>query len=127
MSVRYGAPPDTFGGSGDPPKVILAFRCSLRQIKKVLKFYKKMSFFHVLPPKYGLMGVMGQCHLTDTPKFDIFQVLNGCLWWYSLGGTQCLHATRGPWGSHELTYLDDPISVTFVTNGHQSCPNVKIS
>ena len=30
-------------------------------------------------------------------------------------------------GSHELTYLGDPISVTFVTNGHQSCPNLKIS
>ena len=30
-------------------------------------------------------------------------------------------------GSHELTYLGDPISVTFVTNGCQSCPNLKIS
>ena len=27
-------------------------------------------------------------------------------------------------GSHELTYLVDPISVTLVTNGHESCPNL---
>ena len=27
-----------------------------------------------------------------------FQASNGYLWLYSLGGTQCVHATRGPWG-----------------------------
>ena len=31
-----------------------------------------------------------------------------------------------PW-SQELTHLSDPISITFVTNGCQSCPNLKIS
>ena len=43
-------------------------------------------------------GHRGQCPLINTTKFDIFQVLNGYLWWYLLGGTQCVHATRGPWG-----------------------------
>ena len=30
MSVRHGARPDTSGGSGDPPKVFLAFKCIFR-------------------------------------------------------------------------------------------------
>ena len=44
------------------------------------------------------MGVIRQYPLTGTPKFDILKVLNGYLWWYSLGGTQCVHAMIGPSG-----------------------------
>ena len=38
MSVRHGAPLDTSGGSEDPQSV-LAFKCSFRQITKVLKLF----------------------------------------------------------------------------------------
>ena len=34
---------------------------------------------------------------------------------------------QGTLGSHEMAYFSDPISETFVTDGHQSCPNLKIS
>ena len=49
MSVRHGAPPDTSGGSGDPPQGVLAFKCSFRQITMVLKFKKKRAFLHASP------------------------------------------------------------------------------
>ena len=91
--------PDTSGGSRDPPKGVLAFKCSFRQITKVLKvFLKHLLFFTHFPQIVINGGCRGQRSLADTPKFDVFQFLNGCFWWYSLGGTQCLHATRGPWG-----------------------------
>ena len=61
---------------------------------------KSGPFFHALPPKIGInRGCRGQFPLISAPKFDIFQVSNGCLWWYSLGGTPCVNATRGPWVS----------------------------
>ena len=51
------------------------------------------------PPLIGInRGHRGQHPIINTPKFDVFQVLNSYLWWYLLGGTQCVHATRGPWG-----------------------------
>ena len=60
---------------------------------------KKSGPFFVPSPQIGINGgCREQQTLTDTPNFDVFQVLNGYLWWYSLGGIQCVHAARGPWG-----------------------------
>ena len=58
--------------------------------------WKMAHFFHALPSIGINGGHRGQHPLIDTAKFDVFQVSNGYLWWYSLGGTQCVHATRGP-------------------------------
>ena len=44
----------------------------------------------------------GQCPLANIPKFYVFQVLYGYLWLYLLSGTQCVHATREPWGLMSL-------------------------
>ena len=91
-----------------------------------LGFKKVAHFLACLPPKQQLIRVAGAappslhwkiCHFSNFNSLSLVQYIE----WHLV--CACHQRTLG---SHDLTYLGDPVPVTFGTSGHQSYQNFRI-
>ena len=80
VSATLPIPWFIFGLRG-PLRIILSPKMRFQKDRKWLGIIKLVLFCTL--PQIGInRSHRGQCSHVNTPKFDVFQVLNGYLWWY---------------------------------------------